>query len=345
MTASGKPSILGLSPEQLLEAASPEPLRLYQARQILAWVYRRGITEFNKMTDLPAGLRKSLAEKFSVNPLSLARTAQSRDGAKKLLLEAPRGTSFECVLIPGPGRLTACLSSQSGCRLGCAFCATGAMGFSRNLVPAEIAGQLLYLMKLAPCPVSNVVFMGMGDPFDNYDNVLAAARIINSPQGFGLGARHITISTAGLVPGIERLAREPEQFKLAVSLNGADDQIRSRLMPVNKKYPLAALLAAVKNYASVTGKLVTFEYVLLAGFNDRPADARNLGRLLRGIPSKVNLIPYNGPPGGEFHQPTKASVREFHRLVSLLHPKVTVRSSKGRDIAAACGMLKASRPT
>ncbi len=342
MTFADKPSILGLSPEQLTEAAKPELLRSYQARQIMAWIYQRGIADFSAMTDLGSPLRKRLSERFSITRLSVKRMEVSADGTRKLLLTAPDGQSFECVLIPGRNRLTACLSSQAGCRLGCAFCATGAIGFGRNLTVAEMAEQLLRLKALANTPVTNAVFMGMGEPLDNYHNVLAAARLINSPQGFGLGARHITISTAGLVPGIGRLAEEPEQFKLAVSLNAADDAVRNRLMPVNRKYPLGDLLKAVKRYVSRTGKLVTFEYVLISGINDRQVDARNLGRLLKRTPSKVNLIPYNGPPSGIFAPPPPDSVRKFHRTLSQLHPKVTIRASKGRDISAACGMLKAS---
>jgi len=311
----------------------------------MAWIYRRGLADFASMTDLPAPLRKRLSERFSITGLSVRRTAESADGTRKLLLAAPDGQSFECVLIPGRGRLTACLSSQAGCRLNCAFCATGSMGFGRDLSPAEMAGQLLHLKRLAEKPVTNVVFMGMGEPLDNYDNVLSAARLINSPEAFGLGARHITISTAGLVTEIERLAGVPEQFKLAVSLNAADDATRDRLMPVNRKYPLPVLLKAVKDYVARTGKLVTFEYVLLSGINDRPEDARRLGRLLRGVPSKVNLIPYNDPASREFVPTSNAAARGFQRLLSGLHPKVTIRSSKGRDISAACGMLKAqARP-
>lgn len=336
-----KLSILGLTPEQLVAAVGPEILRPFQARQIMAWIYQRGALGFGQMTDLAAPLRKRLSDRFTVAGLRLVRSLESLDGTTKLLLTADDGVSFECVLIPGRGRLTACLSSQAGCRLGCSFCATGAMGFARNLTVAEMAEQLLRLEPLAGNPVTNVVFMGMGEPLDNYENVLAAARLINSPQAFGLGARHITISTAGLVPGIERLAREPEQFKLAVSLNAADDATRDRLMPVNRRYPLQALLKAVRAYVKATGKLVTFEYVMLSGVNDRKQDARNLGRLLRGIPSKVNLIPYNGSPEGVFASPPSESVREFRRVLSFLHPRVTVRASKGGDISAACGMLRA----
>jgi 23S rRNA (adenine2503-C2)-methyltransferase len=344
VTSVNKPSILGLTTEQLVEAVKPELLRPYQARQIMAWVYRRGALGFGQMTDLAAPLRKRLSGRFIVAGLRTVSSLESSDGTRKLLLAAPDGQSFECVLIPGPRRMTACLSSQAGCRLGCAFCATGAMGLGRDLTPAEMAGQLLHLKKLAPDQVTNVVFMGMGEPFDNYENVLAAVRLINSPEAFGLGARHITVSTAGLVPGIDRLAREPEQFKLAVSLNAADDGTRDRLMPVNRRYPLPVLLKSVKDYVARTGKLVTFEYVLLSGINDRPEDARSLGRLLKSIPSKVNLIPYNGPPSGTFASPPPDVLRGFHRLLSTLHPKVTVRASKGADIAAACGMLKASCP-
>ncbi len=345
MIFADKPSLLGLSPEQLVEAARPVPLRPFQARQIMAWIYGRGALSFGQMTDLAAPLRKRLEERFNILSLQVARRSQSVDGTRKLLLEAPDKRSFECVLIPGRGRLTACLSSQAGCRLRCAFCATGAMGFGRNLSPAEMAEQLLQLKRLSARPVTNVVFMGMGEPFDNYHYVLAAARLINSKEAFGLGARHITISTAGLVPGIERLAHEPEQYKLAVSLNAADDATRDRLMPINRKYPLAVLMKSVKDYIQKTGKMVTFEYVLLAGVNDRPADARSLGRLLKGLPSKVNLIPYNSTASNEFRQPSPTAVRRFYRQISSLHPKVTIRASKGRDISAACGMLKATCST
>jgi len=343
MNAQSKPSILGLSRKELQKAMGQTLLQPYQAGQIMAWTYQRGVVDFAGMTDLPAPLRSRLAGRFAITALEVARTAESADGTTKLLLRAADGQSFECVLIPGRGRLTACLSSQAGCRLGCAFCATGDMEFGRNLSPADIVEQLIHLSRAA-CGrrITNVVFMGMGEPLDNYEHVLPAARLINSPDAFGLGARHITISTAGLVPGIERLAAEPEQFKLAVSLNAADDATRDRLMPVNRKYSLAELIASVKHYAARTGKLVTFEYVLLAGTNDRKVDAGNLGRLLKGLPSKVNLIPFNGGGEAGFRPPSPAAVREFHRLLSRLHPKVTVRASKGQDIAAACGMLKAA---
>lgn len=314
----------------------------YQIGQLMSWIYQKDAADFSQMTNLPSKLRNQLSAEFSICSLARQRRLSSCDGSQKLLLRAEDGANFECVLIPGPKRLTACLSSQVGCRLGCAFCATGAMGFVRNLSPAEMAGQLWHLKRLGQGNITHVVFMGMGEPLDNYENVLASARIINSPRGFGLGARHITISTAGLAPGIERLSREPEQFKLAISLNAADDRLRSRLMPINKRYPLSQLLPAARGYAAATGKMITFEYVLLAGINDRPTDAQNLGRLLRDIPSKVNLIPYNGPAGGPFAPPTPQAVAKFHRLLSARHPRVTIRASKGADISAACGMLRAS---
>jgi len=340
-----KPPLIGLSPQELSEVLKGIIDRPYQVRQLMAWIYDKGVDDFSLMSNLPASLRQRLAAEFSVQNLIPLQRKSSRDGTVKLLLRGSDGQSWECVLIPGWRRLTACLSSQVGCRLGCAFCATGAIGYVRNLSPAEMAGQLWHLRRLGLGTITNVVFMGMGEPLDNYQNVLAAARIINSTQGFGLGARHITISTAGLVPEIERLAREPEQFKLAISLNAADDRLRSRLMPINRKYPLAELLPAVAGYAATTGRMITFEYVLLAGLNDRPEDARNLGRLLRDIPSKVNLIPYNGPASGGFSAPAPQAVENFRRLLSARHPKVTIRASKGADISAACGMLKASCPT
>ncbi|MBI4725978.1 23S rRNA (adenine(2503)-C(2))-methyltransferase RlmN [candidate division TA06 bacterium] len=339
-----KTSLVGRSFQETLELLAPLGFKGFQVKQLMAWICRNNVPNFSAMTDLSQTLRDKLEKDFCLHELSRVKKVSSRDGATKLLLQARDGQQIESVVISAPGRLTACLSSQAGCKLACSFCATGKMGLVRNLTASEIVDQLCLLQELSPEQrITNVVFMGMGEPMENYDQTLKAARIINSHQGFNLGARHITISTAGLVPGILRLMEEPEQFKLAISLNAADDAVRSRLMPVNKKYPLKALLEAVKRYSHKKGKLVFFEYILLAGINDSLEDAEKLSRLLKGIPGKVNLIPYN--PGGRENDLQPSSVearRAFYDKLCQLGVAVTFRASKGQDIRAACGQLKAA---
>jgi len=323
---------------------APLGARTFHARQIMAWFYQRGISDFSRMTDLSKGLRNNLGKYFRPDELELKTERRSRDGSRKILLEAADGQLIESVLIPSKERLTACLSTQLGCKLNCGFCATGTMGFVRNLTAGEIADQLLHLQSMTGWKnrITNIVFMGMGEPMLNYDATLSAARLINSHQGFNIGARHITISTSGIVPGILRLMEEPEQFKLAISLSASTDAGRSKIMPVNKKYPLKELLTAARNFSNRKGKLVFFEYILLAGINDSLDDADRLAKLLKNIPAKVNLIPYN--PGGResVFKPSSPQVRQaFFERLHQLGVTVTVRISKGQDISAACGQLKA----
>jgi 23S rRNA (adenine2503-C2)-methyltransferase len=335
--------LAGLNSGELLELLAPLGFKQYQVRQLMSWIYQKNAGDFSVMTDISKGLRSRLETGFRVHGLEVIRRTESSDGTVKLLLQARDGQQIESVLIPGEGRLTACLSSQAGCKLKCAFCSTGRLGFSRDLASSEIVDQLCLLQGLSPEQrITNVVFMGMGEPLQNYEQVLGAARLINSHLGFNLGARHITISTAGLVPGILMLAREPEQFKLAVSLNASTDKVRSRLMPINKKYPLKELMQAAAQYASQKGKLVFFEYILLSGVNDSPADADSLAKLIKNIPGKVNLIPYNPGTKDDPFRPSPPAVR--HAFFDRLHKlgiRATVRLSKGGDIQAACGQLKA----
>ena len=346
-----KPSLKGLNVVDLTAALTPFGKRAFHARQIMAWFYQRGVSDFAQMTDLAKPFRDELQHHFTADELEVVTSKTSQDGTRKLLFQAKDGESIESVLIPGRNqggdedeRQTACISSQAGCKLKCGFCATGSQGFARDLTPAEITDQLFHLQQLAGGQrITNVVFMGMGEPFLNYDNVLYSARLINSHLGFNLGARHITFSTAGIVPGILRLAREPEQFKLAISLNAPTDAIRSRIMPVNKKHPLKELLSAATQYAEQRGKLVFFEYVLLDGINDSLDNARELASLLRGFPGKINLISYNRYSTQDTFKPTPPKrFEQFFRLLSELFPRVTVRHSKGQDIQAACGQLKAA---
>lgn len=355
----------------------------YRARQIFSWLWQKGASDWGTMTNLSRAARDQLQRHAEIRWPSLVRVQAGSDGTRKLLFALADGQTIESVYLPdrpdlaahpaAPGRgksvqgpeltlwsrRTVCVSTQVGCALGCRFCRTGRMGFRRNLSPGEIASQVLLTAQYAQVNLTNVVMMGMGEPLLNLDAVLSAGAIINSDLGLCIGARHITISTAGIPEGIRRLGEHPRQFKLAVSLNAADDQKRSRLMPINKRYPLSDLLAAVRDYVRRTRKRVTFEYVVMPGLNDSSEDARNLIRLLRGIPCKINLIPLNpitSPPEG-----SKARRRDItsqvrpaahdrdvslcvERFAALLYsdlPAVTIRRSRGVDIMAACGQLAA----
>jgi len=338
------PFVCGLLPhefEQLLSDRGHEP---YRARQVLRWVYQRGARGFADMSDLPQALRDELGRQAAVHPLTAVARRPARDGGVKLVLRLPDGAHIETVIMPYPRRRTACISSQVGCAYGCAFCATGGMGFERDLTAAEIVGQLL----LARADdderrLSNVVFMGMGEPLANYDALVKAVRIILDPACLGFGARHVAISTCGLPPEMRRLAREGLGVHLAVSLNAPDDDLRSRLMPVNRRHPLASVVAAARDFAAHTGRKVAFEYCLLAGVNDAPAQAAALAQRLRGLPCMVNLIPYNQARGA-FARPAPAVMRAFRAELERRGVEVAVRRSFGEEVAAACGQLAAGRP-
>lgn len=339
------PSLKGLHLEEMKEVLAPLGARTFHARQIMAWFYQRGLSDFSRMTDLSNRLRIALNKNFRPDELRLKTERRSRDGSRKILVETVDGQLIESVLIPSKERLTACLSTQLGCKLKCGFCATGTMGFSRNLTAGEIVDELFHLQNMAGWQnrITNIVFMGMGEPMLNYDETLSAARLINTHLGFNIGARHITISTSGIIPGILRLMEEPEQFKLAISLNATTDSVRNKIMPVNKKYPLKELLVAARNFSNKKGKLVFFEYILLAGINDSLDDADRLSKLLKNIPGKVNLIPYNpGNTKGIFKPSSSQAQQAFFDRLHQLGVAVTVRMSKGQDINAACGQLKAA---
>ena len=314
----------------------------YRAKQTFSWLYQKRVDSFDLMSNLSLELRKKLKDNFSLNRLKLDRLQESSDATKKFLFALEDGNLIESVLIPVKERLTACLSSQAGCPFSCGFCASGIAGFKRNLRTGEITGQLLEICyTLKNSALTNVVFMGIGEPLDNYENVLKAIRIINAPQGFNIGARRITISTCGIIPGIKRLSAEGLQIELSVSLHASDDKTRTRLMPVNKKYPLEDLIIACKDYAALTKRQVTFEYALIKGLNCSKEAADNLVKLMSDWECKVNLLVYN--PVKEFpYQP--AEEREIEFFVWLLRKKgivVTLRKSRGKDIDGACGQLRA----
>jgi 23S rRNA (adenine2503-C2)-methyltransferase len=311
--------------------------------QVLRWIFQRGVRSFDDMTDLPRELRQDLAAEFRLDFLPEPFVARSSDATRKLLFSLPAEGAIETVIIPDPPRLTVCVSSQVGCAMGCQFCATARLGWQRQLSREEIAGQVLAARRLLSDgeQLTNVVFMGMGEPLANYDELVEAIRLLTASWGLGLSSRRITVSTVGLVPQLERLVRDTS-VHVAVSLTATTDSERDRLMPVNRKYPLARLFEACRTLPIAQRRRITFEYVLLAGVNDTPADARRLVRLLHGVRSKVNLIPFNPFPDAGFERPTVEAVRRFQEHLLAAGVPATVRTSRGRDIQAACGQLAAS---
>jgi 23S rRNA (adenine2503-C2)-methyltransferase len=315
----------------------------YRAEQIFAWLYKRGATSFEAFTDLSKGLRQTLAERFTIAGLELFATQQGHDRTEKFLFRLDDGQFIETVLIPAGERATVCVSTQVGCKYRCAFCASGRHGFKRNLRPAEITGQVLYLRDRLRLELTNVVFMGMGEPLDNFENLERVLRIMNAPEGMGLAARRLTVSTAGHVPGIRRFAELDLQVNLSLSLHAATDRLRSSLMPINKKWPLTEVVEAAEAYVKKSGRMMTIEWVLLAGVNDTPEDAEGLAAIAKRLRAKVNLIPFSPVAGCDFQAPDEARTALFRRRLEERRVRVTVRESKGRDILAACGQL-AGRP-
>jgi 23S rRNA (adenine2503-C2)-methyltransferase len=318
----------------------------YRARQIHRWLHQKGAASFAEMTDLPAALRRLLSERARLDTLEMADERRSADGTIKWKWRTPDGKFVESVYMPEKGRKTLCVSSQVGCAIGCTFCLTGTMGLSRNLTAGEIVDQVARanrrLVELgerpAPRPLTNLVFMGMGEPLHNYDAVAAALGILLSEDGPNFSHRRITVSTSGLVPQMRRLGEDTE-VKLAVSLNATTDAQRDALMPLNRRWPLSELLRACRSFPMKRGRRITFEYVLLAGVNDSDADAARLARLVRGLPAKVNLIPYNENPGLGFEAPAQARVEAFRDVLVGRNVTAVIRKNRGRDISAACGQL------
>jgi 23S rRNA (adenine2503-C2)-methyltransferase len=318
--------------------------RRYRGDQLFRWLHQKGATSMADMTDLGRATRERLAGRLDLRSLEVETVQESADGTRKLCLRAVDGARLESVLIPDEGKLTLCVSTQVGCALGCRFCATGTLGLTRDLTAGEIVDEVYRARALAPNRVSNLVFMGMGEPLHNYEQTVRAIRLLTHDLGAGFSTRRITVSTAGLVPGIERLGREDFQVNLAVSLNATTDAVRSRVMPINKRYPLAALLGAIRAYPLLKRRRVTFEYVLLGGVNDTDDDARRMVRLLHGIPAKVNLIPWNPHRDLGFACPTPARVERFQELLKQHGLAAYLRATRGDDIAAACGQLVARSP-
>ncbi len=324
--------------EQLL-AQWQEPA--FRARQIFSWIYRRGVLDYAAMNNVPVSLRRKLEAAARISALSLVEKRLARDGTEKCLFRLPDSQLIEAVSIPADNRVTGCISSQAGCKFACVFCCSGQAGFKRDLTCGEMLDQIAFLrFQSAARELTHLVFMGTGEPLDNYDNVLKAIRLANSEDTLHIGARRITISTCGIVPALERLAGERLQIELSVSLHAADDATRSRLMPVNKRYPLKELIAACRHYNKQTGRQVTFEYILINGVNSSLADARKLGRILEGFDAKVNLIPMNAGVSAGLQPPQKLDILFFRDALVTSGVRVTLRKSRGQDIEAACGQLR-----
>lgn len=313
---------------------------LWRAGDIRRWMYMRGATDLEEMTTLPKTLRERMARDFTFYTPVVANRLKAEDGTEKLALRLVDGALVETVLIPLDGKLTLCISSQSGCTLKCAFCQTGRLGKGRNLAAAEILDQWLAAERLLPPGqrISRLVFMGMGEPLLNYEALKEALTVLTSPSGGGMSPSRITVSTAGIIPGIEQLGRDLPGIRLAVSLNAPENDLRSRLMPVNRKYPLPELMEALRRYPRSRDR-ITIEYVLLGGTNDSPEMAAALSKLLRGLHCKVNLIPFNAHSGLPFLPPGKEDVERFREILQGNALPATVRWSRGGEISAACGQL------
>lgn len=306
----------------------------FHARQIFAWIYKKGIKDFEGMSDLPSDLRKQLKENFYLFSLNLIKRLRSKDGTVKFLFELRNGNLIEVVSIPAERRITGCISTQVGCKFSCSFCASGLSGFKRNLTVPEMIEEVMHFK------LTHLVFMGIGEPLDNYENVIKAIRIINSPEALHIGARRITISTCGIIPGIKKLSDEGLQIELSISLHAPDDKTRLKIMPVNKKYPIKDLIKTCEEYIEKTNRQITFEYVLIKGINSDLQNARKLSKILEGLNCKVNLIPANPIKELKIEPPAKSDILLFRDYLLKQAINATLRRPRGQDIEAACGQLR-----
>ena len=341
MAAQNKPNLIDFTLDQMEALALSQGKREFTGRQLFKWIFKHGITEFEQMTDLSIPFRKFLADNFQIRRLELADAAFSMDGTTKMAWRTGDDLRIESVVIPDGERMTLCLSSQVGCPIGCGFCATGRMGFFRNLTSGEIYDQFQQVNLAQPqgSRLTNLVFMGMGEPLLNLDNVLKAGAVLTSQLGAGLAAGKITISTIGLINGIIKLADANPKFKLAVSLHSAIEAKRRRLVPVASGNTLDELKKALHYHSARSGRRITFEYLLLNGVNDTIEDAKALADYIRGLPCKINLLTYNEVPGMDYRPSWPQNVEAFKDYLLPRAPAVTVRKSRGADISAACGQL------
>lgn len=337
-----------LTKSQLAELLEEHGQPAYRATQILDWIYKKRTKSWDEMSNLPAALREVLAQKYPLRPLAHTLTKGSKDTTRKFLLQLPDERYIETVLIPASPALygeksdrhTLCVSSQVGCAYGCKFCASGLDGFTRNLTAAEIVSQIILAEELSGEKVNNLVFMGMGEPLANFKNLCEALEIITAEWGLGIGARRITVSTSGLVPQIKKLSDLPQQIRLAISLHGPDDTTREKIMPVNRKYPVADLFDALKVWNSKKNQKITLEYILIDGINAGVEQAGVLARRAKSIRAKVNLIPYNTVEGLPWVRPSDQECLRFKKVLTNAGVSATLRLEKGHDIDAACGQLR-----
>ena len=348
--ADGRKNLVGLSREELEAEMLAVGLEKFRARQLWHWIYHRGSTDFAEMTTLAKPVREKLADAYIVARPTVVKDLKSADGTRKWLLRMPDGQEVESVHIPEEDRGTLCVSSQVGCTLTCRFCHTGTQRLVRNLDSAEIVAQVMLARDMLgewPAPpdgrmLSNIVMMGMGEPLFNYDNVAKALKIVMDGDGISISKRRITLSTSGVVPMMERCGEELN-VNLAVSLHAVTDELRNLIMPINRKYPLRDLMEACRTYPGLSNaRRITFEYVMLKGINDTPADARALVKLLEGIPAKINLIPFNEWPGAPYERSTARAIQVFGDIVNNAGYASPVRTPRGEDIMAACGQLKSA---
>ena len=335
-------NLLDLSPAEMENLAESLGAPRYRGRQLAQWIYAKGVTDLEAMSDLPKDLRAALAARAAVHLPEVERRTPSQDGSQKLVLRYEDGARVQAVLMPDGERLTLCVSTQVGCGFGCAFCFTGTMGLERNLSAGEIVAQVMVARAglAAGERLTHIVYMGMGEPLANYTATVKSLRLLTDPQAFGFSPRRITVSTVGLVGGIERLARENLRVNLAISLHATSNEIRDRIMPVNRGFAIEELLAACRRFPLPFRQRMTFEYVLLDGVNDAPEDARRLVKLLKGVRAKINLIPFNDWEGSGFARPPLARILAFQALLLEHGITATIRWSKGEDIGAACGQLR-----
>ena len=340
-----KTDIKSLSKEELGLALKGLGAEAYRSRQIFKWIYQRLAKSFDDMTDIPAGMREMLKRNFHLTRAAELDSKRSKlDGTTKYLFKLEDGNTIETVFLPEASRGTICLSSQVGCKHGCSFCASAPFGFVRNLKVSEILDEVIHVKAAHPKDrITNLVFMGIGEPMDNYANVLKAIRTFNDPDAFNIGARRITISTCGIIPGIEKLKTEGLQVELSVSLHSAKEDVRSRLVPINKRYPIKDLISACKDYTLSTSRVITFEYVLIKRENSSASDSQALADLLRGMKCKVNVISYNNISAIGYLQPSPGEVRGFMDVLKRNGINATKRKSKGEDIDAGCGQLRIAK--
>lgn len=334
-----KINLKGLTLSELEQFVTSLGEKTYRAQQIFKWIYGAGVSDIEKMTNLAKSFRQTLLTKAVIHSLQLITSRRStKDATIKFLFQLQDGFRIESVLMLDSARTTLCISTQAGCAVNCTFCATGLSGLQRHLTAGEIVDQLFQVEKITGKKVSNLVCMGMGEPFHNYDNLIKACAILSHDLGPNLAKRHIVISTSGIVPKIKQYADEGHKYKLAISLNAPTDDVRSQLMPLNKKWPLKELIHAAKYYTQKSDQRVTFEYVLMHGINDSPDDAQRFRKLVSELKCKVNLIPYNATEG-VYRRPSEKRILDFYKKMALLRAPVTIRWSKGDDIDAGCGQL------